>query len=113
MTDKVDVLHTIGGDDTNTAAADLAAFLARNNYPLTVVCVGVRLCVCMCVYICMYVRLCVCMCVCVHMYVDTYTPPHTHKHTQVGMPKTIDNDVIPICCLHRKLLFTQETIIYR
>ncbi len=35
--DGVDVLHTIGGDDTNTAAADLAAFLARNNYGLTVV----------------------------------------------------------------------------
>ena len=29
-TDGVDVLHTIGGDDTNTTAADLAAFLARN-----------------------------------------------------------------------------------
>jgi pyrophosphate--fructose-6-phosphate 1-phosphotransferase len=48
--DKVDVLHTIGGDDTNTTAADLAAFLAKNNYALTV----------------------------------------------VGLPKTIDNDVIPI-----------------
>lgn len=48
--DGVDVLHTIGGDDTNTAAADLAAFLAKNNYGLTV----------------------------------------------VGLPKTIDNDVIPI-----------------
>jgi len=35
--DGVDVLHTIGGDDTNTAAADLAAYLARNNYGLTVV----------------------------------------------------------------------------
>lgn len=50
VTDGVDVLHTIGGDDTNTAAADLAAFLATNNYPLTV----------------------------------------------VGLPKTIDNDIIPI-----------------
>jgi len=50
VADGVDVLHTIGGDDTNTAAADLAAFLARNSYPLTV----------------------------------------------VGMPKTIDNDVVPI-----------------
>ena len=30
--DGVDVLHTIGGDDTNTTAADLAAFLARNGY---------------------------------------------------------------------------------
>jgi len=48
--DGVDVLHTIGGDDTNTTAADLAAFLARNDYALTV----------------------------------------------VGLPKTIDNDVIPI-----------------
>ncbi len=35
--DGVDVLHTIGGDDTNTAAADLAAFLARNQYGLTVI----------------------------------------------------------------------------
>lgn len=35
--DGVDVLHTIGGDDTNTAAADLAAFLAKNNYGLGVV----------------------------------------------------------------------------
>ncbi len=48
--DGVDVLHTIGGDDTNTTAADLAAFLATNDYPLTV----------------------------------------------VGLPKTIDNDIIPI-----------------
>ncbi len=48
--DGVDVLHTIGGDDTNTTAADLAAYLARNNYQLTV----------------------------------------------IGLPKTIDNDVIPI-----------------
>lgn len=48
--DGVDVLHTIGGDDTNTTAADLAAFLAENDYELTV----------------------------------------------VGLPKTIDNDVIPI-----------------
>ncbi|MGO1383934.1 MAG: pyrophosphate--fructose-6-phosphate 1-phosphotransferase [Arachnia sp.] len=50
VADGVDVLHTIGGDDTNTTAADLAAFLAKNDYPLTV----------------------------------------------VGLPKTIDNDVIPI-----------------
>ena len=35
--DGVDVLHTIGGDDTNTTAADLAAYLAKNNYPLIVV----------------------------------------------------------------------------
>lgn len=48
--DGVDVLHTIGGDDTNTTAADLAAYLAENDYPLTV----------------------------------------------VGLPKTIDNDVVPI-----------------
>jgi diphosphate-dependent phosphofructokinase len=48
--DGVTILHTIGGDDTNTTAADLAAYLAKNNYPLTV----------------------------------------------VGLPKTIDNDVIPI-----------------
>jgi diphosphate-dependent phosphofructokinase len=48
--DGVDVLHTIGGDDTNTTAADLAAYLAKNNYQLTV----------------------------------------------IGLPKTIDNDVIPI-----------------
>ena len=46
----IDVLHTIGGDDTNTAAADLAAFLAENDYGLTV----------------------------------------------IGLPKTVDNDVIPI-----------------
>ncbi len=48
--DAVDVLHTIGGDDTNTTAADLAAYLAKHDYQLTV----------------------------------------------IGMPKTIDNDVVPI-----------------
>lgn len=48
--DGVDVLHTIGGDDTNTTAADLAAYLHGNGYELTV----------------------------------------------VGLPKTVDNDVIPI-----------------
>jgi pyrophosphate--fructose-6-phosphate 1-phosphotransferase len=48
--DGVDVLHTIGGDDTNGTAADLAAFLDSHGYRLTV----------------------------------------------VGLPKTIDNDVIPI-----------------
>ena len=48
--DGVDVLHTIGGDDTNTTAADLAAYLHAHDYELTV----------------------------------------------VGLPKTIDNDVIPI-----------------
>ena len=50
VADGVDVLHTIGGDDTNTTAADLAAYLAKHDYGLTV----------------------------------------------VGLPKTIDNDVIPI-----------------
>ncbi len=35
--DGVDVLHTIGGDDTNTTAADLAAYLNSNDYQLTVV----------------------------------------------------------------------------
>ncbi len=48
--DGVDVLHTIGGDDTNTTAADLAAYLHENDYELTV----------------------------------------------VGLPKTVDNDIIPI-----------------
>jgi len=37
IADGVDVLHTIGGDDTNTAAADLASYLAQNNYDLAVV----------------------------------------------------------------------------
>jgi len=50
VADNVEVLHTIGGDDTNTTAADLAAYLAKNGHDLTV----------------------------------------------VGLPKTIDNDVIPI-----------------
>lgn len=48
--DGVSILHTIGGDDTNTAAADLAAYLKENGYELTV----------------------------------------------VGLPKTIDNDIVPI-----------------
>jgi len=48
--DGVDVLHTIGGDDTNTVAADLAAYLKTNGYNLTV----------------------------------------------IGLPKTIDNDIVPI-----------------
>lgn len=48
--DGVTILHTIGGDDTNTTAADLAAYLGANNYDLTV----------------------------------------------VGLPKTVDNDVVPI-----------------
>ena len=50
VADGVDVLHTIGGDDTNTTAADLAAYLQEHDYALTV----------------------------------------------VGLPKTIDNDVVPI-----------------
>ena len=37
VTDGVAVLHTSGGDDTTTTAADLAAYLAKNNYPLIVV----------------------------------------------------------------------------
>jgi pyrophosphate--fructose-6-phosphate 1-phosphotransferase len=48
--DGVDVLHTIGGDDTATTAADLARYLKENGYDLTV----------------------------------------------VGLPKTIDNDIVPI-----------------
>lgn len=35
--DKVDILHTIGGDDTNTTAADLANYLHEHGYKLTVV----------------------------------------------------------------------------
>ncbi|MDR1591214.1 MAG: pyrophosphate--fructose-6-phosphate 1-phosphotransferase [Puniceicoccales bacterium] len=37
MRDGIQVLHTIGGDDTNTAAADLAKFLAQNDYKLSVI----------------------------------------------------------------------------
>ena len=37
VSDHVDILHTIGGDDTNTTAADLAAYLSQHNYGLTVV----------------------------------------------------------------------------
>ncbi len=37
VADKVDILHTIGGDDTNTMAAALAKYLAENDYNLTVV----------------------------------------------------------------------------
>ena len=48
--DGITILHTIGGDDTNITAADLAAYLAKHDYKLTV----------------------------------------------VGLPKTIDNDVVPI-----------------
>jgi diphosphate-dependent phosphofructokinase len=35
--DGITILHTIGGDDTNTTAADLAKYLKANNYNLTVV----------------------------------------------------------------------------
>jgi diphosphate-dependent phosphofructokinase len=35
--DGVTILHTIGGDDTSTTAADLAEYLAANGYDLTVV----------------------------------------------------------------------------
>ena len=35
--DKITILHTIGGDDTNTTAADLVDYLSRNNYNLTMV----------------------------------------------------------------------------
>ena len=34
--DKVEVLHTIGGDDTNTTAADLAKYLKEHGYNLQV-----------------------------------------------------------------------------
>jgi len=35
--DKINILHTIGGDDTNTMAAALSQFLNSNGYDLTVV----------------------------------------------------------------------------
>ena len=35
--DGVDILHTIGGDDTNTMAAQLSSYLNDNGYDLTVV----------------------------------------------------------------------------
>ena len=35
--DGIDILHTIGGDDTNTSAGDLVKFLSEHNYKLTVV----------------------------------------------------------------------------
>jgi pyrophosphate--fructose-6-phosphate 1-phosphotransferase len=35
--DGVTILHIIGGDDTNTTAADLSSYLKENNYNLTVV----------------------------------------------------------------------------
>jgi len=35
--DRVNILHTIGGDDTNTMAAHLSSYLKENGYDLTVV----------------------------------------------------------------------------
>jgi len=35
--DNIDILHTIGGDDTNTSAGDLERYLKDNKYNLTVV----------------------------------------------------------------------------
>ena len=35
--DRIDILHTIGGDDTNTMAAKLSIYLKENGYNLTVV----------------------------------------------------------------------------
>merc|ERR1712060_152931 len=35
--DEIEILHTIGGDDTNTAAADLAAFLEKQGYSMKVI----------------------------------------------------------------------------
>jgi len=35
--DKIDILHTIGGDDTNTTALELVKYLKTKNYTLTVV----------------------------------------------------------------------------
>jgi len=35
--DGIDILHTIGGDDTNTMAAQLSFYLKNNGYDLTVV----------------------------------------------------------------------------
>ncbi len=37
LKDRVDILHTIGGDDTNTTACDLAMFLKDKGHNLTVV----------------------------------------------------------------------------
>ena len=37
LKDRVTILHTIGGDDTNTTAADLCNYLKENDYDLTVV----------------------------------------------------------------------------
>jgi len=35
--DRIDILHTIGGDDTNTTAGDLVTFLLSEDYKLAVV----------------------------------------------------------------------------
>ena len=35
--DKIDILHTIGGDDTNTTAGDLVKYLSKINYNLSVI----------------------------------------------------------------------------
>ena len=35
--DNIDILHTIGGDDTNTTAYELVSYLEKHNYNLTVV----------------------------------------------------------------------------
>ena len=37
VSDGVNILHTIGGDDTNTMAAQLSFYLKKNGYDLTVV----------------------------------------------------------------------------
>ncbi|PCJ61832.1 MAG: pyrophosphate--fructose-6-phosphate 1-phosphotransferase [Planctomycetota bacterium] len=37
LSDNITILHTIGGDDTNLTAAELAAYLKKNGYDLTVV----------------------------------------------------------------------------
>ena len=37
VSDGVNILHTIGGDDTNTMAAQLSFYLEKNGYELTVV----------------------------------------------------------------------------
>ena len=50
MKDEISILHTIGGDDTNTIAAELSRYLQDIGYDLTV----------------------------------------------VGLPKTVDNDIVPI-----------------
>ena len=37
QSDGIDILHTIGGDDTNSMAAELVNYLSENDYSLTVV----------------------------------------------------------------------------